>query len=91
MFEQKLEKMTATIHVNPEMFNTLTAANVGGNCDSLNKGWFEYDYSAALKIIAWIDRSLLSCPKYLKKRVTSQRNSFVFAFGPEMVDVCGVK
>ncbi len=89
MFDQELKDMTAVVTVEPGMFDTITASNVGVSPDLVFCGGHEYDFHAALDVINNIDRALLSCPKYLYKRIKAQRMSFVFAFGPEMEGVVG--
>ena len=89
MFEQTLEEMSALVVIEPKIFEVLTASNVGVNPSLICRGAKTYSYSEAVDVISALDKALLSCPKYLYKRIRSQRNSFVWAFGPEMEEVCG--
>ena len=90
MFEQKLEDMKSLIFISPDMFQTLTASNVGVSSDVVKENWSEYSYLGALKAIKEIDAALLSCPKYLRKSVISERNGFVLSFGPDMEEICPI-
>jgi len=90
MFEQTLDEMNAMVFVSPEMFRTLTASNVGVSRESISIGYAEYSFREAVDVVGLLDKALLSCPKYLRKRILAQRMSFVFAFGPDMEDFCGI-
>lgn len=89
MFEQTLEQMTAFITVETDLFESITASNVGGDPEIIKQGSAQYSFSSAKLAVEHLDRILRICPKYLQKRIRAQRMSFVFAFGPEMEKVCG--
>ena len=89
MFKQTLEEMKSIHFISPEMYQTLTASNVGVNPDLIFKNYHEYTSQQAREIISAYDKCLLSCPKYLYKRIRAERLSLTFAFGPEMEEVCG--
>lgn len=84
MFEQDLKDMTAIVVIEPVMYQTLIASNVGIPVDRIFCGGHKYDFQSAVDAINSIDHALRSCPKYLYKRIRAQRMSFVFAFGPDM-------
>lgn len=84
MFEQTFEEMTAVVTIESGIYQTLTASNVGVNTALISEGGASYSSEHALRVIRALDKALLSCPKYLIKRIRAQRNSFVFAFGPDM-------
>lgn len=87
MFEQSLEEMTAVVTVESGIFSILTGSNVGlGSC-GIKEGSNKYSAAEALSIIKKIDSLLPSAPKYAQKRIRATRNSFVFAFGPDMESV----
>ena len=89
MFETKLKDTTATVFTEKGMFEILTASNVGLRDSGIFEGDHRYSYLDAISIIEKIDSALLSCPKYLRKRVTASREQFSFAFGPEMEKIVG--
>lgn len=89
MFEQTLEESKAHIYIHPEMYQRLTGSNVGINHDIIYPGNHEYTYHQARIVISALDKCLISCAKYLQKRIRAERLSFTFAFGPEMEEVCG--
>lgn len=84
LMERALEDMSAYVCVEPGMFATLCASNVGLGACGIKEGTNRYTYSDAISIIRKIDSLLPSAPKYLQKRIRATRMSFVFAFGPEM-------
>jgi len=90
MFEQTLQEMTASIYIHPDRYQMLTASNVGVNSNLIFSGEHIYTMEEAVDAIKSIDKALLSCPKYLRKKILSERNMFVFAFGPEMEEFIGV-
>jgi hypothetical protein len=90
MFVQTLEEMKSLILIESGLYQTLTASNVGINPEIISEGDCEYTYHEARNIVAAFDKALISCPKYLQKRIRAQRMSFVFAFGPGMEEVCGL-
>ncbi len=76
--------MEATIIIEKEMYNIIGAQNVGlSNC-GLVVGMNTLTFSEAIDVIGQFDKALLSCPKYLRKRVLATRNQIVYSFGPEM-------
>ena len=89
MNERSLEEMNAMVVIEQNLFQALTASNVGLSNGIVFDGGHIYLYEEAVIVINAIDRALLSCPKHLQKRIRAQRMSFVFAFGPEMEAVCG--
>jgi hypothetical protein len=89
MFEQTLEEMKARVCVEPAIFQTLTADNVGVSAEIIFSGEKDYSYSEAMLVVTVLDKVLKNCPKYLQKRIRAQRMSFVFAFGPDMEEICG--
>ena len=90
MFEQTLQEMTAVVTVESELFQTLTASNVGVGSDVVFEGSRCYTFKEAMKAIAALDAALRSCSKCFYKRIRAQRLQFVFAFGPEMESVAGL-
>jgi hypothetical protein len=89
MFEQTLEEMKAIHYISPEMYQQLTASNVGVNPEIIFHGDNEYTYHQARDVISALDKALIGCAKHLQKRIRAERLSFTFAFGPEMEEVCG--
>lgn len=87
MFERTLEEMTAVITVESEMFQALTASNVGFPVALIGCGAKEYSFTSAIEAINAFDRILPNCPKGLYKRIRATRMQFVFAFGPDMMEV----
>jgi hypothetical protein len=90
MFEIDLENMKASVFVESDLYDTMTSARVGVSRDLLHKGAANYTYEQAKAVVVDIDKALLSCAKHLQKRIRAQRMSFVFAFGPDMEEVCGL-
>ena len=87
MFERTLEEMTAIVTVESEMFQTLTASNVGFPLALIGCGSKEYSFQSAVEAIKAFDRILMHCPKALYKRIRATRMQFVFAFGPDMMAI----
>lgn len=85
MFEVEFNDMSANVYIEDGMYQILTASNVGVSPDIVFCGSHKYTSRDALIVIASIDRALKNCPKYLYKKIRSQRESFVNAFGPEMI------
>ena len=89
MFEQQLKNMTALVIIESGIYATITASNVGVDSQIVKAGANEYTYKQARAAIDALDGALLSCAKYLQTRIRAKRMQFVFAFGPEMIDICG--
>ena len=89
MFEHALENMKLGIFIESKAYQMVTASNVGANYMLIFEGEHAYTYHEAREIVAMFDRILVSCPKHTQKKIRAMRNQFVFAFGPEMEDVCG--
>ncbi len=87
MFETSLEKMEATIFIENGLWDILSSDNVGlGSC-GLIAGFNKISSHKAIAIIDSFDKALRSCPKKYKKRIRSERNSIVSAFGPDMMGI----
>jgi len=89
MFEQTLEEIKTIHFISPSMYQILIADNVGIDPSIISPNYKEYSYFQAIEIIKALDKALISCPKYLFKRIKSERLSMTFAFGQEMEEVCG--
>jgi UDP-N-acetyl-D-mannosaminuronate dehydrogenase len=89
MFEQTLQEMTAIVIIENEMYQTLTASNVGVSPEVVFCGSRRYTFEEANRAIAAIDQSLRGCSKCYYKRIRATRMQFVYAFGPEMIDFAG--
>lgn len=89
MFERTLQEMTAIITIESEMFQTLTASNIGVSPSVVFCGSRKYTFEESNRAIAAIDQSLRSCSKCFYKRIRATRMQFVYAFGPEMMDFAG--
>ena len=89
MFEQTLEEIKTIHFISTSMYQILTSDNVGIDPSIISPNYREYSYFKAIEIIKDLDKALISCPKYLFKRIKAERLSLTFAFGPEMEEVCG--
>jgi hypothetical protein len=89
MFEVNLNEMTAVVFVESELYRVVTASNVGVSPYLVFEGGREYSFEEALKAINRLDSALLSCSKYLYKRIKGLRMQFASAFGPDMMDLVG--
>lgn len=86
MFEVELKNMKAHVFTENGIYNILTASNVGVSPDLVSVGSRKYSFDDAVDLINSLDKALLSCPKYLSKRIAAYRGSVVNAFGPDMID-----
>lgn len=90
MFEVELQNMVSTEYVGPEIYNIICGDNVGLDNCGLVEGWNELSFSKAISIIQKINKALISCPKYLKKRVESLKNQIIFGFGLDMEEYLNI-
>ena len=84
MFEVELKDMTAVVTVESRVYSELTASNVGVNPELLAEGARVYTFDEAVVVVQAIDKAMRGCAKHFLNRFRAQRNSFIYAFGPEM-------
>ena len=90
MFDQTIEEMTATVFVEPGLFEQLSSSTCAVICpETLVAGGNRLTFADARAVIERADRMGKSAPKHLHNKIRAFRNGVVNAFGPEMVDLYG--
>ena len=89
MFEVDLKNMSAVVTIEERVYAELIASNVGVNPDLISLGGRSYSFYEAIAAVKAINWAMRGCPKCYLNRFRAQRNSFIYAFGPEMETFLG--